>query len=519
MKSAQGCSRALLCSIAFALVLLSSASKDEHDLEQRDVTFDIDKIMQEMQQPDSLMLQKQVDLSELFDTKEIIEQAWLSPPEQYDALGERGSSRPGVLTPRGRRPSSPVLPRSFVGPSFLDYPVQFPLARPSSDNLQAICLHGDHRPTYPNSYFPDSGFGQQRRRASAINNAEAWFSTCCKGNETWGGEVTLCCAIQAWELSVESFCEEDSSIKDRLYVCCEQTGSNRLNCFHNNAPNPNYKPTEELPVPPLPSSASFNFDPNTCQRTVMTPYSVRGNKKKKVKKPSTSQKVDINFPPGRPTADAIDSLCHNQKLRPLYTVKCLPGVGYELLARQAKTINRIEKGFKQCCKKKQDVANCADQMWRDELNRFCMGETGEQVDFHCCSTGDGANDRFSCFQSISPDPHYNMTSATEESSLSKICDTHKIIKKRFPVGFPVKGFMTQCCPLPDQDKTSCLEQKLKETSGKLCSSRKVSPPAVRRCCRESSEEAPQCISKILMDAVTKATNVSRQKKKKRCPLS
>lgn len=80
-----------------------------------------------------------------------------------------------------------------------------------------------------------------------------------------------------------------------------------------------------------------------------------------MKKPLTSQKPDISFPPGRPTADAIESLCHNPKLRPLYTVKCLPGVGYEWLARQAKAVNRIEKGFKQCCKKKRDVLNCADQ--------------------------------------------------------------------------------------------------------------------------------------------------------------
>lgn len=96
-------------------------------------------------------------------------------------------------------------------------------------------------------------------------------------------------------------------------------------------------------------------------RTVMTPYSVKGNKKKKMKKLSSPEKININFPPGRPTADSIESLCHNHKARPLYTVKCLPGVGYEWVARQAKTINRIEKGFKQCCKKKHGVFNCADQ--------------------------------------------------------------------------------------------------------------------------------------------------------------
>lgn len=96
-------------------------------------------------------------------------------------------------------------------------------------------------------------------------------------------------------------------------------------------------------------------------RTVMTPYAVRESRRKKMKKPFTSQKVDINFPPGRPTADTIESLCNNQKLRPLYTVKCLPGSGFEQLARQAKSVNRIEKGFKQCCKKKQDALKCADQ--------------------------------------------------------------------------------------------------------------------------------------------------------------
>lgn len=101
----------------------------------------------------------------------------------------------------------------------------------------------------------------------------------------------------------------------------------------------------------------------------MTPYSVRGNRRKKVKKPSTSQKVDINFPPGRPTADVIESLCRNQRLRPLYNVKCLPGSGYESVARQAKTINRIEKGFKQCCKKNQDVLNCADGKVKQETRK------------------------------------------------------------------------------------------------------------------------------------------------------
>lgn len=88
-------------------------------------------------------------------------------------------------------------PRSFAGTRFQEYPVQFPLARPSFDNLQAICLHADHRPRYADSYFPASGFGQQKRRASAVNNAESWFRMCCQRDEMWRKEVTLCCVTQA----------------------------------------------------------------------------------------------------------------------------------------------------------------------------------------------------------------------------------------------------------------------------------------------------------------------------------
>ncbi len=75
-------------------------------------------------------------------------------------------------------------------------------------------------------------------------------------------------SVLQWELSVEAFCKEDSSVKDRLYSCCRQTGVDRLNCFHNDASNPSYGPTEELPVsvPLPPSTVDFNFNLNTCRR-------------------------------------------------------------------------------------------------------------------------------------------------------------------------------------------------------------------------------------------------------------
>ncbi|KAM9310765.1 extracellular matrix protein 1 isoform 2-T2 [Pholidichthys leucotaenia] len=454
----------------------------------------------EMQLPDPFLMQEEADLTDLLDPKEFpIEQIMVSPPENTQR--EQGGSRSGVFTPRGRRPnfvrSSSDLPVS-------QYPVQFPLGRPTVDNLQAICEHSAHRPRYPQSYFPVSGFGVQKLRATAVNNAEYFLNTCCKGNQTWEREVTLCCATQAWLLFVDSFCEEDSSIKHPHYHCCKLQGSTRQNCFSKDAPNPTYGPTEELPVEEIPTTANFSFDPDTCQ-------SARDIRKRVLKKPTTSQK--IHFPLGQPTADNFESLCANQKQRPIYNLKCLPSSGAEMLARQAKAINRMEKGFKQCCKRKKGGLSCAHQKWRGELKKFCLVKKRGQEDFPCCT-----NSHISCFKSMSPDPHYNLTSATESISLSNVCDTHKMISKRFPVEFPLKTIVNQCCPLPEEDRTGCTMQKFAAMPDTLCMlQRDISSP-VHRCCQMHSQ-GPQCLAEILKDAITKATNVLNQKKRKVCPIS
>ncbi|XP_061572827.1 extracellular matrix protein 1-like [Cololabis saira] len=523
MRSA-GSSWALLCSTALLLVLFTSASEE---LPRRQSILQQEADMTEFDPMDMDLLQRPVDMFDIFHEGFGQELPRPQSPMQQevdltDILSPNGDSRP-VLTPRGSRPG--FSPRSFFQPipPIPSYPVQFPHGRPTSENIQAVCLNGDHRPRYPQSYFPSSGFSKQRRKATAVNNAEAWFITCCKGNQTWATDALLCCATQAWELSVDLFCEEDSSVKDIQYHCCEKRGHERQTCFTKDAPNPSYEPTEELPVTPLPSTNNFDFDPSTCMRTVMTQYRARTNRRKVVKKLAANKKIDINFPLGQPTEDNIEPLCHMQKLRPLYNTKCVPRSGYELLAHQAKSINRLEKGLKQCCKKKQGVLNCAEQKWREEIDKFCSTVNAGQMDFQCCS-GDVTPDRYTCFKLNSPDPHYNMTSlatsATEELSLTKLCDTHNIIKKRFPVGFPLKTFVSQCCPLPEQEKASCSMQQMQEISQNVCSSKQKAPPAVRRCCKMASkEEIPQCFSKIVRDAITKATNASRQKKRKRCPLS
>lgn len=61
---------------------------------------------------------------------------------------------------------------------------------------------------------------------------------------------------------------------------------------------------------------------------------------------------------------------------------------------------------------------------------FCEKQSGKKGEVHCCSQDLAADDRFKCFQDASPDPHYNVTPANEDLTLKKICDVHKLFKKK-----------------------------------------------------------------------------------------
>lgn len=468
---------AFVCSTAFTVVCLGSASRDDHTVEQREVTFDISHIKEEMQIPDSHFLQRELDLSDL-------------------------------ITDFKKQPSPGFSPRASRPRPHDRYHVEFPLARPSSENIQAICLYGNYRPRYPASYFPANGYGVYKRQADAVNTLEAWFDNCCRDNQT--EEVTLCCATQAWEKSINHFCEVGFTIKAPHFHCCKISGDERLSCFDNSAKNSNYSSTKEEPVQPVPPKTKFTFEPQTCSGTVVTPHNIRAKAgKREMKTPTTSLKVDLTFPPAEPTDSNIESLCRNQKLRPLYSIKCLAGLGYDLVARQAKTSNRLEKGFKQCCKNKQNALPCAQKSWAAEMKKFCSGSKGKKINFQCCDGGV----QFDCFRNMSTDPQYIKTVLTESLTLDNLCDTHKVIMKKFSVGLHLKGIANKCCQLPATEKSTCIPNALDEQVQAVCSSGKA-PPSVRRCCRASSE---QCFQKILMDAITKASRLSH--KKKRCPVS
>lgn len=78
--------------------------------------------------------------------------------------------------------------------------VPFPPACPAAQNMVAICNHGQGRPRYPSSFFPNSRVGHFRRRGNAINRLESWYSLCCSGHLAQHPEQIICCAQQAVSL-------------------------------------------------------------------------------------------------------------------------------------------------------------------------------------------------------------------------------------------------------------------------------------------------------------------------------
>lgn len=169
----------------------------------------------------------------------------------------------------------------------------FPPARPSDNNLKAICLYGNGRPRYPAARFPSSSYAYARRAGKAVNRLEAWFSQCCYGGFTYGNRQILCCAEQAvstqnekhmsfyfsnseqknnclfplflqWKAALSRFCIEEYSTMTLVHECCEKKGEERWNCIKSRAPNPFYQPLSGYRAPIIPPDRILTWNPNTC---------------------------------------------------------------------------------------------------------------------------------------------------------------------------------------------------------------------------------------------------------------
>ncbi|KAG5270824.1 hypothetical protein AALO_G00172710 [Alosa alosa] len=512
--------------VAIWLGALASASSDVEDMGQREATFDMSELLGQAgrSDPNPDMSQREVtfDLADIWgleDTDNLMQKEVTF--DLPDFLKEKVSNYSGPdttqreitdefevdLPPRG---PGQFGPRGYAPPR-----VPFPPGRPTSDNIQAICLHGSGRPRYPPGALPHTGFGHLSRQADAIHRTEGWYSQqCCQGSWQQNIHRTLCCAHQAWKKALEEFCEDEFKVKTRHYHCCKLRAQARLNCFQREAPNPTYKSTTRYYGPELlPRGSAFTFT-NNCNRfdarhsAAAAPRALRRE----------SSVPDISFPPGRPTSSNIKWVCKLRKLRPRYVASCLPRGGYGWLARQSKAINRLERGLKRCCKGKKEVLACADEKWREEMNRFCQDEHGVKTKHYECCRLPAGDERLSCLSSKAPHPDYQAELLQRASNrvpphLQLVCETHKILKK-LQGKVPVASVVKKCCHLVQEQRHACLQDTLDSLQREKCSEKPLSPMVTPDCC---GPNPTKCFSDLLLKSIKEAAETPSFKRR-RCPL-
>ncbi|KAL4646687.1 extracellular matrix protein 1 isoform X1 [Arapaima gigas] len=390
------------------LVLRCTASEGPPSMGQHDVTSDLSEIFGETDLPDQGMLQREVT----FDFSSLLE------PSESESRWDR----PGVS--RGIMASLPdgefiIRDRPVFGPrAFHGHYIPFPPAKPTLGNFADLCRYRESRPHYPPESLPHTGFSYLRRQADAINRVESWYGTCCMENGMLENEPELgvCCAQQAWELTLSQFCSEEFSVKTSHYHCCKQRGRARWTCFETNTPNPTYVPTNKAPIRTLsPAEPGFTWNPSSCHGK----RSSRG-----------SEAVpNVRFPPGRPTSANIKNVCWFHKERPRYLSKCMPQTGYSHLVRQGKAVNRFEKGIQKCCKKKTKVLTCADKKWQNAMDWFCREEQSVKTQPNPCCLLSNKEELYKCFDEKAPDPEYRveMTQKAADSDFTKgqKCNTYE----------------------------------------------------------------------------------------------
>ncbi|KAM5129924.1 extracellular matrix protein 1-like [Mantella aurantiaca] len=383
-----------------------------------------------------------------------------------------------VLSPRGRRPT---LNNNLNN---------FPPGKPSRANIGHICRKTRTIVTYGDDNLPQTGFSHLSRQGKAINSMEEGYSRCCSQSEK------LRCALEVWKNAMNSFCEEEFSIKTRHYHCCKKRNIERETCFSDEAPNPNYISSAPLleigsaDIPSVPGPRSLK----TC-----SPLSP-----KCPDNPEGKYRLsDLAFPPGEPKSSNIQNICKLRKYRPLYTDNVMPQSGFGHYVRRAKAIYRAESEFKKCCKT-EDVA-CAHNGWQKAVSKFCAKELEvKSKHYECCKKKDQAG-VLRCFASEAPFPEYdkevetlNLSNITE-SILEKVCTECKLLTKQKQLPLLVSGLKDSCCSLPQDEKLLCAQQQKAKFMNTLCGPKKDAWKDTQNCCSKDDLEREECFSFYLQN--------------------
>ncbi|XP_053561434.1 extracellular matrix protein 1 [Bombina bombina] len=392
-----------------------------------------------------------------------------------------------VLSPRGRRPSKGLT--TSTGNNLQDFPPGYP----SPSNIGNICSKKRPKINYGPHNLPQTGFSHLSRQGGAINSMEEGYAECCRQSGR------LHCLKNVWKTVLQDFCDEEFSVKTRHYHCCTKKGSERETCFSKDASNPSYS------IPPKP--ADLHEIGSADAPSVGSPRSVRpcSPSSPKCHKDSKFKHPDLSFPPGEPKSSNIQNICKLRKLRPFYAQSQLPQSGFGHYVRQAKTINRLEKEYKKCCK--DDNVPCAHTAWEKVLAQFCGHEkVVKSKHYECCKKRDRVG-MYHCFASNAPYPEYDrevdtmdLSNITEET-LSTLCGDSKLLTKQKQVPLLVSGLRESCCMLPSDTVQSCAEEQKEKYIEALCSSKKDVWKDSHDCCIKENPEKEECFNSYLQNVM------------------
>ncbi|XP_063002019.1 extracellular matrix protein 1 [Elgaria multicarinata webbii] len=366
---------------------------------------------------------------------------------------------PFAFSPRGRRPFCYGGLLCNRQPPWYRLE-EFPPARPTLSNIDNICAGERKKVSYGPWNLPQTGFSHLSRQGKALNNLEKGFDRCCRLPR----DERLSCSNTVWLDALEKFCYSEGTIKTKPFHCCKLRDLRRELCFADEAPFPNY---------------DFNGTDDEWPD----------------KKPSTQVLVlpTLSFPPSEPTAANIKDVCELRKFRLTYPPSSLPQPFYDWFMRQARTINRLGKALKKCCRKA-DVG-CAHRGWEKTLTQYCKEEFAvKDKRDHCCNVEMSEAD-YSCFASQTPYPKYNaeigLVSLAEitPALLDTFCGQYTLLTKQRHIPALVQNITETCCKLQGTERTQCAEEVKSQFITALCGTQRNTWRDSKECCSQSEELA------------------------------
>ncbi|KAM4860473.1 extracellular matrix protein 1 [Thomomys bottae] len=350
-----------------------------------------------------------------------------SPPEPH-------SGNPAQHCPHGRR-------RGGWGHR-LD---GFPPGRPSSDNLQQICLPERQHVVYGPWNLPQTGFSHLTRQGEALNLLETGYTRCCRCRSHTN---SLDCAKLVWEDTMTRFCEAELSVKTRPHGCCRQQGEARFSCFQEEAPQPHYQ------LQACPSH-----------------------------QPGISSGPEVPFPPGMPTLDNLKNICHLRRFRSV--PRHLPST--DPVHRQLCALTQLEAEFQHCCRHGSNYT-CTHKAWEETLDKYCEQEQAIKTHPHSCCHYPPSPTRDECFARRAPYPNYDRDILTLDLSrvtpnlMGHLCGNQRVISKHKQIPGLIQNMTAHCCELPFPEQACCAEEEKFAFVDDLCGSRKNLWKDTALCC-------------------------------------